>query len=115
MPGRVFRYLTLAVALAVAGLVLPAIAQTPAPGIGMVIMHGKGGSPTRHVAELAAALASRGYLVANLDMPWSGQRNYDADVAAAERQVVSALDGLRARGAAKLFVAGHCQGGLFAL
>ena len=93
----------------------PARAQ-PAPAkLGIVVMHGKGGSPTRHVAELAAGLEMKGYLVANVEMPWSGGRSYDVPVAAAESEVEAALAQLRAQGAAHLFVAGHSQGGLFAL
>jgi pimeloyl-ACP methyl ester carboxylesterase len=78
-------------------------------------MHGKGGSPSGYVARLAAGLEARGYLVANLEMPWSSRRNYDAPVPAAEDEVESALRGLRGKGASRLFVAGHSQGGLFAL
>ena len=88
----------------------------PAPAkLGIVVMHGKGGSPARHVAELAAGLEMKGYLVANIEMPWSGGRSYDVPVAAAESEVEAALAQLRAQGAAHLFVAGHSQGGLFAL
>ena len=83
--------------------------------IGAVVMHGKGGGPTRLVADLAAALRARGYLVANLEMPWSGQRHYDVDVATAEQETERALAGLRAQGADKVFIIGHSQGGLFAL
>jgi pimeloyl-ACP methyl ester carboxylesterase len=83
--------------------------------LGIVIMHGKGGSPNRHVNELASALESKGYLVANLEMPWSGRRNYDSTVPEAENEVEAALAKLRAQGAQKVFVAGHSQGGLFAL
>jgi pimeloyl-ACP methyl ester carboxylesterase len=48
-------------------------------------------------------------------MPWSGKRNYDISVSAAEKEVESALATLRSKGAQKLFVAGHSQGGLFVL
>lgn len=85
------------------------------PKVGVVLMHGKGGSPERYVQPLASALEAGGFVVSNLEMPWSGKRNYDADVAAAERQVGEALEALKARGAQKLFVAGHSQGGIFAL
>ncbi len=85
------------------------------PKIGIVVMHGKGGAPTRHVADLASALETKGYLVANLDMPWSARREYDASVSAAEAEVESALATLRSKGANRLFVAGHSQGGLFTL
>ncbi|NNU42411.1 hypothetical protein [Ramlibacter montanisoli] len=86
-------------------------AQAPAaPGIAVVVMHGKGGSPARHVNGLASFLEQRGYLVANLEMPWSGRREYDVPVDAAEKEVDAALDAMRARGAGKVFVAGHSQG-----
>jgi len=99
------------VALAMAAS-LAALAQEP---IGIVIMHGKGGSPSGLVAELARTLESGGYVVANLDMPWSGRRNYDVDVGRAEQEVAVALAGLRNKGAQRVFVAGHSQGGIFAL
>jgi pimeloyl-ACP methyl ester carboxylesterase len=90
-------------------------AQTVSPVIGVVIMHGKGGSPARHVSSLASSLEQKGYLVANLEMPWSGSREYNADVGVAEKEVDAALDAFRAKGAEKVFVAGHSQGGLFAI
>ena len=109
--------LCFALGLAIVCAVVPAAAnaQTPAPKIGIVIMHGKGGSPTKYVGELAQALEGKGYLVANLEMPWSGKRDYDAGVAAADQEVETALAAMRGKGAQKVFVAGHSQGGLFAL
>ena len=105
--------LALGISLSFAGLALPAAAQG-AP-IGIVVMHGKGGSPTKHVADLAAALKDQGLLVANLEMPWSGRREYDVPVSQAVTEVELALATLREQGAQKLFVAGHSQGGLFTL
>jgi pimeloyl-ACP methyl ester carboxylesterase len=85
------------------------------PKIGIVILHGKSGSPTKHVSDLASTLEAKGYLVANLEMPWSGNRDYDASVSAAEAQVEAALSSLRNKGAQKVFVSGHSQGGAFTL
>ncbi|HJV52943.1 MAG TPA: alpha/beta fold hydrolase [Noviherbaspirillum sp.] len=102
-----------AVVLALA-LPLSGWCDTASPRIGIVIMHGKGGSPARQVNGLASALEEKGFLVANLEMPWSGRRDYDADVGAAENEVEAALAALRGKGADKLFVAGHSQGGMFA-
>lgn len=96
-------------------LPLKALAETGSGKIGIVIMHGKGGAPTKHVSALASALEGQGFLVANLEMPWSGSREYDVNVSAAEQEVDVALNKLRDKGAKKLFVAGHSQGGLFAL
>lgn len=83
--------------------------------VGVVVMHGKGGSPSRLVSDLASSLQGRGFQVENLDMPWSGRRTYDVNVAGAEAEVEAALGRLRAKGASKVFVAGHSQGGIFAL
>jgi pimeloyl-ACP methyl ester carboxylesterase len=103
--------------LPLASLILPltASADGGTRGVGVVLMHGKGGSPTKHVSGLASFLEGQGFLVANVEMPWSGRRNYDVDVGAAELEVESAMAALRAKGAQRVFVAGHSLGGLFAL
>ncbi len=98
---------------AIAAMTEPVLAQPPL--LGAVVMHGKGGSPTRFVSDLAEGLEARGYLVANLEMPWSGNRNYDVDTEQADKQVEAAISGLKAKGAARVFVMGHSQGGAFAL
>jgi len=106
---------TLTIAIISVILPLTATAETSAIKIAIVLMHGKGGSPTQYVSDLASALERKGILVANLEMPWSGRRHYDVNVNIAEKEVESALASLRSKGAQKLFVAGHSQGGLFAL
>ncbi len=115
MPA-VRRFLFALAVVAVSGFLGPAVmAQTGAVKAGVVVMHGKGGSPARIVSDLAAALEGAGFLVRNLEMPWSGKREYDVNVAAAEQEVEAALAALRDAGAQKVFVAGHSQGGVFAL
>lgn len=109
--ARATAYLVL-VALAVA---LPLRATAQGGPIGIVIMHGKGGAPTGYVANLARTLEGDGYLVANLEMPWSRSRNYDVTVERGVQEVETAVAGLRAKGAKKVFVSGHSQGGAFAL
>jgi dienelactone hydrolase len=101
--------------LAVLTSAVPLSVMAQSEPIGIVIMHGKGGLPSRHVADLARTLESRDYVVANLEMPWSGRRNYDVAVSRAEEEVEAALASLRGKGAKKVFVSGHSLGGLFAL
>jgi len=101
--------------LAALAITAPLSAMAQGESIGIVIMHGKGGSPTRLVADLARALEGKGYIVANLEMPWSGNRNYDVPVSKAEEEIEAAMAGLRGKGAKKVFVSGHSQGGAFAL
>ena len=98
--------------LLMAGLPFAVAAQAL---LGAVIMHGKGGSPTRLVADLAKSLESGGILVANLEMPWSGKRDYDVTAGKGEQEVEAALAELRKKGAKKVFVIGHSQGGVFTL
>ena len=112
MPG--FKRVVLVI-LSTLVCVLTPHANAQDSALGIVVMHGKGGSPNRHVGELANGLAAKGYLVANLEMPWSGRRSYDSTVQEAEGEVEAALARLRAQGAQKVFVVGHSQGGLFAL
>lgn len=115
MTQTVRMFFLLVLAVVVAGIAGISMAQTSLPKIGIVVMHGKGGSPAKHVSDIASSLERNGYLVANLEMPWSGRRDYDVSVSAAEKEVESALAALREKGAQKLFVSGHSQGGLFAL
>ncbi|MGN6581565.1 MAG: alpha/beta hydrolase [Bordetella sp.] len=93
-------------------VVLAPAAARSEPRIGIVLLHGKGATSTS-MEGLAGALTQKGYLVANLTMPWSG--TYETDVLGAMHTVDAALHELRSRGAAQVFVAGHSQGGVFAL
>ncbi len=89
-----------------------AVAQS---AIGFVVLHGKGGRPEGLTAPLDASLQQQGMLVISPEMPWSGKRKYDTDVASAEAQVGEAIRNLRQRGAVKVFLAGHSQGAVFGL
>ena len=103
------------VALFLVWLSLPLVAASNDQAVGVVIMHGKGGSPNRAVSDLASTLKDAGYFVENIEMPWSGNRDYDVNVNDAENEIESAISVLRRKGAMKVFVAGHSQGGAFAL
>ena len=100
---------------AVAFSFLAAISHAAPSDIGIVLMHGKGGSPGRFVSDLATALEFHGYLVANIEMPWSRKRQYDVDMNTSDREIATAVEALRAKGAKKVFVAGHSQGAVNAL
>jgi dienelactone hydrolase len=86
-----------------------------APQIGIVVMHGKGGAPNKFVNVLADGLTAKGLLVANIEMSWSKSREYDVPADQAVEEIKAALAGLKAKGAKKLFVAGHSLGGTFAV
>jgi esterase/lipase len=72
-------------------------------------MHGKWGAPQR-MSALASELGSRGYLVSNPEMPWSGRRLYDVDYPAALKEIEQRVSDLRAKGAKRIVVAGQSMG-----
>jgi esterase/lipase len=77
--------------------------------VGVVLMHGKWGSP-QSMLPLARDLESRGYLVSNAEMPWSGRRLYDVDYPAALKEIEQQVRQLRAKGAKRVVVAGQSMG-----
>ena len=72
-------------ALLSALLVCPVLAAAPSE-IGVVLMHGKWGSP-KSMVPLVHELESRQYLVSNAEMAWSGRRLYDIDYPAALKEI----------------------------
>jgi len=112
IPMKPSRWLFAFVLLIGVGLSVNAPA---ADKIGVVVLHGKWGSPDGHTSGLANFLAGEGFLVVSPEMPWSGRRTYDkgADAFVAEIDVVVAE--LRTKGAKKIAVIGHSQGASAAL
>lgn len=90
-------------------------AESAAQKVGVVVMHGRWDSPRGFVLGLARYLEREGLLVANPEMPWSGSRSYDKGAAAFVGEIDAAVADLRARGAAKVAIAGHSQGAMAAL
>jgi pimeloyl-ACP methyl ester carboxylesterase len=84
--------------------------------VGVVYMHGKWGSPDWDgVTVLTRALVDRGYVVENIEMPWSRKRDYDKDYTEALAEIDAAVARLRAKGASRIVVAGHSFGANAAL
>lgn len=84
--------------------------------IGVVLMHGKGGTAAKGpIGSLAGSLRKSGFLVKTPDMPWSKLRiyakSYDDSMAEID-QVVAAL---KADGAGRIVVAGQSIGANAAL
>jgi esterase/lipase len=77
--------------------------------VGVVLMHGKWGSP-QSMMPLARDLESRGYLVSNSEMAWSGRRLYDIDYPAALKEIEQQVQQLRGKGAKRVIVAGQSMG-----
>src|SRR5579883_314300 len=98
---------------AVVGLVAaPALA---ASDIGIVLMHGKQGSPDRAITGLASRLESAGYRVERPEMCFSGRRIYDLAYQDCFRDIHAAIAKLRSAGARRIVVAGQSLGGNMAI
>jgi esterase/lipase len=97
------------VALALACLFAAQSVFAAPADVGVVLMHGKWAAP-ESMASLAADLGSRGYLVSNTEMPWSGKRLYDVDYPAALKEIEHQVHDLRAKGAKRIIVAGQSLG-----
>src|SRR5262245_51241910 len=76
------------------GLIAPVWAQT----IGIVLMHGKTGSPNTVIDRLATTLQGAGYLVETPEMCWSVRRIYDRPFLDCLTEIDSAVARLKGRG-----------------
>lgn len=90
-------------------------ASAATENIGIVLLHGKGGSPGGYVQNLAIAMQNKGYLVATPTMPWSQQRIYDATYEESMLEIDQEIDALRKKGATTIVVAGQSLGANAAL
>jgi pimeloyl-ACP methyl ester carboxylesterase len=79
-------------------------------GFGIVLLHGKGSTPTSMIEGLSNALKKEGALVDAPEMPWSQRRIYDATYDAAMVEIDRAVERLKVAGAARIVVAGHSLG-----
>jgi pimeloyl-ACP methyl ester carboxylesterase len=105
----------LAAAWVTAGLTAMAVAQSGAlAGLGIVLLHGKGGQPGGLIDSLAAALKAEGAIVIMPRMPWSGgggrPETYSASYEQSLDEIGRAVAQLREKGAKRIVVAGHSLG-----
>ena len=91
------------------------IAPAAGDDLGVILLHGKAGSPSGYVHKLASVLQSKGYLVSTPTMPWAQDRIYDASFEEAMREIDREIDSLRQKGAKFIVVAGHSLGANAAL
>ena len=101
--------LTLLAGLLMASL-SPVMAQAPAEAkaCAMIVMHGKWGGP-RYLEGFARAMAPA-CDAKSIEMPWSGQRGYDAGYPAALQEISQQVQAFRAQGYRRVLLAGHSFG-----
>lgn len=102
-------------ALLLSCLSLPASAWAADGKVGVLVMHGKHGTPERGVAGLDDKLRSAGFLVLNLEMPWSKKRDFDKSYSEALSEMEEDVSRLKAMGADRIVLAGHSLGANAAL
>ena len=107
------------VSLLLVGALLCWSGATPlfaAEKIGVVLMHGKTGSPSRGpIRPLISKLGAAGILVDAPEMPWSRGRYIAKDYAGSMAEIDVAITRLKRRGAKIIVVAGHSMGAAAAI
>lgn len=102
--------------LAAAAPAAPARAQNQdLAGYGIVLLHGKGGTPTSMIEGLSETLRKNGAAVEAPELPWSARRIYDATYDQAMAEIDVAVEKLKKAGATRIVVAGHSLGANAAL
>lgn len=106
------------VAAIFAGLGYSSVVLASPQEVGVVILHGKQGTPEGSfspINKLFDALTAKGYLVSRPEMPWSRKRYLEGNWQQAMTEIKTAVDQLRAKGAKKIVIAGHSIGSPAAL
>jgi esterase/lipase len=95
--------------------ILALVTPAQADSLGIVLLHGFGGSPDKDNVGLSEALTKAGYLVERPEMCWSRKRAYDRIYEECLSEIDNAVTKLKSRGAASIVVAGFSMGGVAAL
>ncbi len=109
------KWLALIAAALLAAAVLAMLSIGKKDQTGLVLMHGKGGTPSGPIAALADSLADAGILIEAPLMPWGRGRIYDKTYDDAMGEIDDAVGRLKSRGAGRIFVGGHSLGANAAL
>ena len=113
--GLVFNFIVMSLTLTML-TACQTVKIDPIPGdqIGMILMHGKGGT-TKHVSSLGSALKGAGVLVETPLLPWSENRIYDKGYEESMAEIDTYVARLKAAGAKRIIIAGHSIGANAAL
>jgi esterase/lipase len=95
--------------------IAPALGAAKPESIGVVIAHGKSGTPDDVITALSAQVEWEGFPVERPEMCWSRRRIYDRVFADCLADIDAAVAKLRARGVRHVVVAGMSLGGAAAL
>jgi pimeloyl-ACP methyl ester carboxylesterase len=108
---RALARLSVVLACLIAPLSVAKAQSSTLAGFGVVLLHGKGGTPTSMIEGLSETLKKEGALVEAPELPWSRRRMYDATYDHAIAEIDLAVQKLKWAGATRIVVAGHSLGG----
>ncbi|MDR3561175.1 MAG: alpha/beta fold hydrolase [Negativicutes bacterium] len=115
MKFPAFRLTVALITLFLFALVAAPSALAAEERVGVVLLHGKTGSPGIFSGGVVEPLKQAGFLVETPEMSWSRGRYIDKTYDEALNEIDAAAARLAARGATKIVIAGHSMGGDAAL
>ncbi len=83
--------------------------------VGVILLHGKAGSPRGHIAKLASELRNHGYEVSTPTMPWATGEIYSASFKECLEMIADEVKSLREKGIQTIVIGGHSLGAHMAL
>jgi pimeloyl-ACP methyl ester carboxylesterase len=101
-------------------LLLAWLASAPVPahadGVGVVLIHGKQGSPDApHLAYISQQIERAGFMLDRPTMCWSRTRIFDRTITDCMADIDASIARLKGRGATAFVIVGHSLGGVGAL
>ncbi len=112
------RRVTTSIFLCLVLIVMPAYAAIPSD-VGIVLLHGKGGSPKFHILEkLISKMSEKGYAVTAPRFPWAGVKGaaeYSGNLIDGFDIVERAIAELRTSGRKTIVLIGHSMGAVSAV
>jgi len=78
---------------------------------GVLLLHGKGGTPLKTWEHFQGALEKEGYVVMAKEMPWSKNRYLDKTYEASLDEIKASIEELKTKGVKQIVLIGHSLGG----
>ncbi len=107
------KFLSTAICCVLVLFATPIFAAAP-PDVGIILLHGKGGSPKFHILEkFVAKMADKEYLVVAPQFPWSGangKAEYSGNLSDAFSIIDQEIGKLKASGRKTIVLVGHSMG-----
>lgn len=77
---------------------------------GVLLLHGKGGTPLKTWEHFQSALEKEGFIVMAKEMPWSKNRYIDKTYEASLDEIKASIEELKTKGVKQIVLIGHSMG-----